>query len=312
MKTLFGMLPSVTPRLLETCSESETSDDTMDTSLNPIMKMSDATVKMLSSRAGSICGIHSSDQCLVRCVQCLGSFCSGLVLYDIHHEVDHAWSCRTCLLQPASVLRSSEVNHSAALASENRANFFESSLIKSLCQPVQNAFKISKKDNKSVIAPTVQIPAKTSSFVQPPPNEAIQKRKAEITTPTAPGLSTLVPAPMTTLIKQQKTVDIQRPRLKRQNDTNPSKKRSATKMTTGDERASKKAKPVFDDFINSKSGKRLKRFRCEYCPKRFDQRSNLTAHIRSHTGEKPFTCKVCKRPFSQKSNMTRHMKVHRR
>lgn len=287
-------------QLPESSSESESSDDTVDASYNPLTNMSDYTVKMLSNQGGALCGIHSSDQCLVRCVQCLESFCSGLVLYDIHREVDQAWSCRSCLLQPASVLRKPDVYHSAALATSEPSP--ASSLIRSLMDPVCSGLKScpeaipSKeppaKPAPAVIRPTVPVREQVTQNEE----EAAKEDSSEfITSPKRPGRirqrSKRVMSPPRPLVAESKTHSI---------------KPASPQSVAGQKRTR------VDDYVSSKSGKRLKRFRCSYCPKRFDQRSNLIAHIRSHTGEKPFTCKICKRPFSQKSNMTRHMKVHRR
>ncbi|XP_072319454.1 uncharacterized protein [Eucyclogobius newberryi] len=50
--------------------------------------------------------------------------------------------------------------------------------------------------------------------------------------------------------------------------------------------------------------------RCEICNKTFPFKSQLTAHVRSHTKEKPFCCSLCKRKFSQNYYLNRHMKNH--
>lgn len=51
-------------------------------------------------------------------------------------------------------------------------------------------------------------------------------------------------------------------------------------------------------------------FRCHACSKAFSQAANLTAHARTHSGEKPFRCPVCDRRFSQSSSVTTHMRTH--
>mmetsp|Transcript_26356 Transcript_26356/g.63553 ORF Transcript_26356/g.63553 Transcript_26356/m.63553 type:complete len:516 (+) Transcript_26356:313-1860(+) len=64
---------------------------------------------------------------------------------------------------------------------------------------------------------------------------------------------------------------------------------------------------------NDKSKRKSKTHRtytCDYCGKICTQRSNIVAHVRIHTGEKPFVCKCCKKSFTQKSNLKRHLKTH--
>ena len=50
-------------------------------------------------------------------------------------------------------------------------------------------------------------------------------------------------------------------------------------------------------------------FNCNYCPKVFNRKENLSRHIRTHDAEKQFECKFCNIRFTRKQNLNRHMKV---
>lgn len=49
---------------------------------------------------------------------------------------------------------------------------------------------------------------------------------------------------------------------------------------------------------------------CEICQKVLVDKTRLTIHMRTHSGQKPFQCTLCDKSFSQKRSLTEHHLVH--
>uniref|UniRef100_A0A8D3BE47 Zinc finger and BTB domain-containing protein 26-like n=1 Tax=Scophthalmus maximus TaxID=52904 RepID=A0A8D3BE47_SCOMX len=56
--------------------------------------------------------------------------------------------------------------------------------------------------------------------------------------------------------------------------------------------------------------KEHRRHQCLVCGEGFTQRSNLSHHIRIHSGVKPFRCPLCHKTFSRKATLQDHFNLH--
>ncbi len=260
-------------------------------------------------------------QSMVRCRHCARSFCSQCATFDIHdftlpgsHEYE--WSCRSCLLTPTVGPTGSPAFGGPPLLCLSPGS----------TTPVKGTPRADAAARIAELAPAtpsgssspIGMDASVFSAVLPgfsqlrSPFSAAAKGGKLVVRRTGKGAKRSRATARKTKPKSKKQSKPARPpgKTTRTKDA-PSRKRTARTKSPVPTKRPRMTKHCWqDDYINDNGKSRLKRFRCSYCPKRFDQRSNLTAHIRSHTGEKPFVCKVCNRSFSQKSNMTRHLKVH--
>jgi uncharacterized Zn-finger protein len=53
-----------------------------------------------------------------------------------------------------------------------------------------------------------------------------------------------------------------------------------------------------------------KPYHCEICKKKFSNSSDLRRNQRMHTDEKPYSCDLCPKKFSQSANLLTHKRVH--
>ncbi|XP_056409878.1 uncharacterized protein LOC130335587 [Hyla sarda] len=64
------------------------------------------------------------------------------------------------------------------------------------------------------------------------------------------------------------------------------------------------------DLICHQNIHKIEKLKCPECGKYFSNMSNLSNHIRSHTGEKPYSCPACAKRFTRKSTLIIHQRIH--
>ena len=67
-----------------------------------------------------------------------------------------------------------------------------------------------------------------------------------------------------------------------------------------------------DDLDGILPAKIFKRFKCEFCKKRFIDKRSFTYHVEAHARKKYFCDKCPKRVFKNKMSYDRHSKLHAR
>lgn len=50
--------------------------------------------------------------------------------------------------------------------------------------------------------------------------------------------------------------------------------------------------------------------KCSFCGKIFAYESQVSRHMRTHTGEKPYACQFCNKTFSQRIELLKHTRIH--
>ncbi|XP_049513164.1 zinc finger protein 239-like [Dermacentor silvarum] len=69
-----------------------------------------------------------------------------------------------------------------------------------------------------------------------------------------------------------------------------------------------KKKTSMTAHVRTHSGERP--FKCHLCPKVFTVGSALKRHVYSHTGERPHLCHLCPEAFPESYHLTRHLRCH--
>ncbi|XP_065309818.1 zinc finger and BTB domain-containing protein 14-like [Dermacentor albipictus] len=58
------------------------------------------------------------------------------------------------------------------------------------------------------------------------------------------------------------------------------------------------------------SSAKKSKHKCETCGKFFRRAAYLTAHYRTHTGERPYKCEICAKSFARRSILRDHERIH--
>jgi len=61
---------------------------------------------------------------------------------------------------------------------------------------------------------------------------------------------------------------------------------------------------------SGRAARRRSRHECAECGKCFENKTLLTIHGRTHSGERPYACSVCDKRFTQQGHLSRHNRIH--
>ena len=64
---------------------------------------------------------------------------------------------------------------------------------------------------------------------------------------------------------------------------------------------------LFHETLSRTYHNQHKPYKCSYCDKVFDRKSNCVRHERSHTGDKPYSCMYCGKAYITKANLQYHI-----
>ena len=70
----------------------------------------------------------------------------------------------------------------------------------------------------------------------------------------------------------------------------------------------KKRKMIANSSKETKNWCRI--YECTKCGKAFKSNSELTRHLRVHSGDKPYSCDTCGIVFATSGALSRHLRVH--
>ena len=72
----------------------------------------------------------------------------------------------------------------------------------------------------------------------------------------------------------------------------------------------KKARSSAKNKQAQRSGRESSVYECTTCGQACSSQSQLTVHLRVHSGDKPYSCDTCGKAFAESGKLTAHLRVH--